>query len=1679
MIHRLKKKIAFALVTIIALLCAPEHVAAVTQICEVRVGSSDSDAGESSLGAVSLTAATLELGGPYRRVGLRFPNITIPRNATITQAYIEFTTAGQDSANTTFKIETVAQDNPTVFTSGAFNITTRPVYNTAVNWVMNYPWAIIDETHQSADIAAFIKMLVDRPGWASGNAMAFVISSEEDVLRKVKSWDSDPAKAAKLHIEYAINMVEVRVAASTDDVYQYTTQTVFNGNEAVLSYGSFYYSGFRFLNVNVPQGAVINSAYLKFVSKNYYPATTGYMRLMGENRLNPPTFSLSATNADSVVKRYMNSSLRGPYVQWSNTSEVMQDQEYVSADIKSIIQPLVGQAGWDTSSKSLALWFYVSGGAVGSQMRKVWTFDGDPAKAALLHIEYGQTPPGVGTDPPVISLSNTELGRSVFEGSPASNQNFSLMNSGATTLNYTTTVTYNQGSGWLSLSPAGAGGSLGAGESQNFAVGFNTTGFAAGTYGATIRFADPNAANGAQEVRVSLTIMPQGPAQCGEVPLYTKNISSPAVMILLDLSSSMLWSIDVIPENYDFTNAITPNLKSVVQEIVNRDGWVSGNAITFILEKISGAGARYMRSFEGYSPSGALFHLEYNDGSGGHTIETRIKRGTDDAESYTGMPFNTADSKLRVSDTGNGYGAAFRFDNLTIPKNATVTNAWIQFVPFRSDSDPITVKISADPSDNSPTFIDYFTNNQITAPYRSRTAANVTWNVQPWTGVTIEQKLDVAKTVIGELVKDTGTSWGFGSWAADITDGYIDTIDYTKIHVGCAANTTEHQMRLQTAIAGLKTYSSTPFSPSLVAGRKYFAGLKKDDDPTKVGLEDGEIFKESSCQPKFLIEVTDGVGNVDSTKENVIQRTDLLADQGVSVVGIGFGVPEGEDEQLYAMADTANTRGKASTTDNLYAMHPEDASGKAQPYLALNKDGLMDAFRTIMNNVKGAVFYGSAPAATTSTDLGDMVLLASFNAGNWTGDVEAISKDANGNWSTSLWKASKHFPTTRNVYTWDSKQVTSYTADTLAGDNYLCKNLGDIVHSTPQVVGAPPFFYSFDNYASFKRNLSVTNPRPKMVYVGSNDGLLHAFSLADGSEQWAFLPRSLQAKLNQAASGPTYDPCSTSYCHSYLLDGSPQVADVYGLFGGASQQWRTMLVVGQRGGGTAYTALDVTSGKGFNAADDPARFLWELTDADLGETWSDAAIERVSYPSGGTGATAWGVFVGSGYDPNDNLQPNKEAYLFGVVADTGSGLWSNGNGTSNKVALTPGGRNGLLNWSHPPSPTYNTWFTAGETVRGVNTGASATVYRVPNNAGSNVGTLELVGETGTFMHGEPLVGASGHNTFVQGFFVPSQIYDNSGHLVPEGVAQKNNATSSPVTGNFNAQDFTEDCIYLGDLYGTMYRVDNIGKGQSPTVSRLFKFNPYPAGPDERPIRGKVSVATQEGGSGLWVYYGTGRYETAADKGNTQQQYFFGLKDSPTPRASPYSLADLTTLEARFTTATIGGKDVTVRAISGANASAAPWAMKLFAGQSGWGGPSVIGSERVFTKPLTVGGIVFFTTFIPDADICTGSGSTYLFALDYKTGLPPSKPVFDLNGDRKFTDADKVDIHGAKVVPIGVYVGRGQGSAPVLFKDTLFVTTSTPQYQQTGSVGSGNVTGLNAFLVNIPQKKIRVESWKHN
>ena len=58
-------------------------------------------------------------------------------------------------------------------------------------------------------------------------------------------------------------------------------------------------------------------------------------------------------------------------------------------------------------------------------------------------------------------------------------------------------------------------------------------------------------------------------------------------------------------------NQRTPELATVVQEIVNRTGWVSGNALAMI---ITGTGHRTARAYEGKPTGTPLLHIEYDNG---------------------------------------------------------------------------------------------------------------------------------------------------------------------------------------------------------------------------------------------------------------------------------------------------------------------------------------------------------------------------------------------------------------------------------------------------------------------------------------------------------------------------------------------------------------------------------------------------------------------------------------------------------------------------------------------------------------------------------------------------------------------------------------------------------------------------------------------------------------------------------------------------------------------------------------------------------------------------------------------------------------------------------------------------------------------------------------------------------
>ncbi|ATA57411.1 pilus assembly protein PilY [Variovorax boronicumulans] len=196
--------------------------------------------------------------------------------------------------------------------------------------------------------------------------------------------------------------------------------------------------------------------------------------------------------------------------------------------------------------------------------------------------------------------------------------------------------------------------------------------------------------------------------------------------------------------------------------------------------------------------------------------------------------------------------------------------------------------------------------------------------------------------------------------------------------------------------------------------------------------------------------------------------------------------------------------------------------------------------------------------------------------------------------------------------------------------------LGDIINGAPVHVGKPPFRYADAGYADF---VAAKAARTPVVYVGSNDGMLHAFSAATndtgGTELWAYVPSAVMPNL--------YKMADTSYGskHQYSVDGAPVMGDIK-----VGTTWKTIVVGGLNSGGRGYYALDITD------PNDP-KALWEFTDANLGLSFGNPVIAK---RSDGT----WIVTFASGYNNADGkghlyvLNANTGALLLDIATSDGS-----------------------------------------------------------------------------------------------------------------------------------------------------------------------------------------------------------------------------------------------------------------------------------------------------------------------------------------------------------------------------------------------------------------------------------------
>lgn len=281
----------------------------------------------------------------------------------------------------------------------------------------------------------------------------------------------------------------------------------------------------------------------------------------------------------------------------------------------------------------------------------------------------------------------------------------------------------------------------------------------------------------------------------------------------------------------------------------------------------------------------------------------------------------------------------------------------------------------------------------------------------------------------------------------------------------------------------------------------------------------------------------------------------------------------------------------------------------------------------------------------------------------------------------------------------------SYGQDRDRSSGTMFWKLGDIFHSSPTTVKAPspadecdlgyepqclatihspsalgsqqtPLALDGSGVDAWSSYVTTNAQRTKLVLVGANDGMLHAFHAGaatsdkdafgnyvfdsgTGEELWAFIPPDMLPKLWRLVkkSGAAKD-------HQYMVDGSTMLRDVWHDDNGdgtkQASEFRTVAIVTEREGGTKFTALDVTDtahrGKvkwSFpkNCSDD-ARYM--------GQSWSDFAPRpapigpvRISSSASRGFDERWIVMVNGGYDPAMGV--GRVVYMVDVW--TGETLW--------------------------------------------------------------------------------------------------------------------------------------------------------------------------------------------------------------------------------------------------------------------------------------------------------------------------------------------------------------------------------------------------------------------------------------
>ena len=451
--------------------------------------------------------------------------------------------------------------------------------------------------------------------------------------------------------------LDIRTTASSDDAEEFANGTMYlnSGDLELIHDTSDQMVGMRWLGITIPPGATITAAWLQFAAKEAHTVATS-LTIRAQASANPSTFSLTAR--DISLRPLTSASTGWAPVAWA-IGEAGANQR--TPDLGAILQEVIARPGW------------VSGGALamvitGTGHRTAWAWDGNKLAAPLLHVEYTTGPPP--ENPPVARLAVAQVPNPaltvtadgaastdtdltpiasyrfdfgdgtppVVTLAPSATATHTYALAGAYTVTLIVTDTGLNASvpatGVITLAPtSGVTVTL---ERRTAASADDAEEFTNGTMylksgdlelihdasdqtvgmrwpalpiptGATITAAWLQfAAKESQAEPTNLVIRAQASDNPPAFSLTARDLSSRA-----RTSATATWIPPAWAVGEAGSNQRTPDVSAVLQEVVSRPGWVSGNALALI---ITGTGHRTAHAWDGNKLAAPLLHIEYSTG---------------------------------------------------------------------------------------------------------------------------------------------------------------------------------------------------------------------------------------------------------------------------------------------------------------------------------------------------------------------------------------------------------------------------------------------------------------------------------------------------------------------------------------------------------------------------------------------------------------------------------------------------------------------------------------------------------------------------------------------------------------------------------------------------------------------------------------------------------------------------------------------------------------------------------------------------------------------------------------------------------------------------------------------------------------------------------------------------------